>query len=210
MPAGSTNPTCTDCHNTAYFDSHVHGTGTNHTVSYDGGIDQVASGSGCGDCHTPISTWSDITTLHDYNGCATCHSYNGGNGEHNNTPSGTVASVILASDATTCADCHTNKAGQSHGYYDHTTNPAGGLDYEPITVDTDCTTSCHTYTDVVVDIHNDTCTVCHTASIPDLKTTPNLAQFAGTTTACTHCHQTSNDAGFTKPFHGISPSRSMA
>jgi hypothetical protein len=139
MPSAPAN--CSDCH-TAYFDGHATHTATSgHTVSYDGGTaDQVLGGTGCGDCHTPISTWSEIASLHNYAGCGTCHGYDGVTGEFNNTPSGTVASVILTSGATTCADCHTNKAGQQHGYLPHNTD--NGLGYAPITADADCIT-CH-------------------------------------------------------------------
>jgi hypothetical protein len=97
-------------------------------VSYDGGTaDQVSGGTGCGDCHA-VATWTEINTLHNYaplGDCGTCHSYDGTNGEFNNTPSATVASVILASAATICSDCHTDKAGALHGDIDHLTYDGG-------------------------------------------------------------------------------------
>jgi len=80
------------------------------------------------------------------------------------------------------------------------------MDYAPITASSECTT-CHAG-EIVTGIHGGTCTVCHTSTIPGLLSSPNLSQFAGTTTACIDCHQTSNDAGFTTPFHGISSANS--
>ena len=159
MPAGSTNPTCSDCHNTAYFDSHTHGTGSNHTVSYDGGTaDKVLSGTGCGDCHN-VANWTEINTLHNYaplGNCGTCHAYTPATGEFGNTPEGTVASVILVSGATTCASCHTEKAGQPHGGHDATAFSVG----------TDGCDDCHTVpAEGVADMHNSSeCLMCHTAA----------------------------------------------
>jgi hypothetical protein len=136
MPAGSTNPTCSDCH-TAYFDGHAtHTASSGHTVTFDGGtLDQTDGGSPCNNCHgvdggdvgtTVLDSWDEITALHNFNSCGTCHSYDGVTGEHNNTPAGTVASVILASGATTCADCHTEKiTPNQHGDIDHTTYDGG-------------------------------------------------------------------------------------
>ena len=147
--------TCSDCH-TAYFDGHTVHTGSDggHDVAYNATPDQVADGTGCASCHSPISTWSEVVSLHDYNGCATCHSYVGDNGEHKNTPEGTVATVILANDpATICTDCHTEKKNADHGYAPH--NVDNGLGYAPITADADCIT-CHGVSgdNVVTDIHN--------------------------------------------------------
>ncbi|MDF1577260.1 MAG: hypothetical protein P1P81_02325, partial [Desulfobulbales bacterium] len=104
-----------------------------------------------------------------------------------------------------CGECHDAKpqglTDAAHGYYDHATNPAGGLAYAPITASGDCTT-CHAG-EVVTGVHAGTCATCHTATPPDLKSTPNLAQFAGTTTACTDCHSDTNNTGFTVNFHGV-------
>jgi hypothetical protein len=157
-----TQGNCSACH-TAYFEGHATHTGEDfgHDVAYDNsgpGPDQTAGGSGCGDCHTPISTWSEIVSLHDHKAgnCDTCHAYNGGNGEHDNTPAGTVADVIATGTTVTCADCHTNKAGQNHG--GHTIS-----DWDYSADSSDCK-DCHSgfeLTGTIAGVHADQCHLCH-------------------------------------------------
>ena len=68
-------------YDTAYFDGHAtHSSTSGHDVAYDNGVlDQTDSGKACNVCHNPISTWSEVTALHNYNSCDTCHGYNGSN-----------------------------------------------------------------------------------------------------------------------------------
>jgi hypothetical protein len=79
-------------------------------VTFDGGTaDQTDNGDACNTCHgvdgadadtLVLDSWDEITALHDFAGCGTCHAYTEATGEFRNTPEATVASVILASGAT--------------------------------------------------------------------------------------------------------------
>lgn len=206
---------CNACHSgDGYFDTHTHNVG--HTVSIAASDDSMEQGYACSMCHNDagnsLATWASILTEHA-NACATCHDAtrnvcaDAGKCVVGGT---TIQTVIAANSATNCSACHVAKVDSTssnavHGYADHTTNPAGGLAYAPITVNAECL-ACHDPAgtlDVVLDIHGGQCARCHIA-MPTLKGTPNLAQFAGSTTACIDCHATANDTGFTTPFHGVS------
>ena len=131
--------------------------------------------------------------------CATCH---------NSPRQEVIDTIALGSNSGAnpihCLDCHSDKDQTVHdGYYDHTTNSAGGLAYAPITADAACTT-CHSG-EVVVTVHNNTCTLCHT-TVPALKSSnPQLDFNAGVASSnCTTCHNDSNNTGFSVNFHGVS------
>jgi hypothetical protein len=200
---------CQACHGN-YFDSHVHGTGTNHDLTYTPAIDlaQAAPGTPCANCHTPVGglgTWTGIVNEHS-GSCSTCHDYSGATTADATPPVSNNDNAIANNTASTCLTCHAPKETPAeHGYYNHLTNPAGGLSYAPITAVGDCNL-CHRPAgteEVIYDVHGGNCYYCHPGgSPPALQTTPNLNQFAGTTTACTDCHSDSNNTGFTYNFHG--------
>jgi len=171
----------------------------------------------------------DNTVKDGVGSCVNCHYHDSRQGVNTIKYTGnTVADVV--SEASTngwtvnCLDCHYAKETPSvHGltYINHLeTNltaeeGTSGL-YPPIARTLTCA-SCHPHDvdlnggpDPILDVHkNPSCDLCHTSQ-PLLKTTsPNLEQFAdGNSFYCNECHQTSNDAGFSYPFHGMTSSDS--
>jgi hypothetical protein len=174
-----------------------------HTVEVDPVNDlSYNPGQPCTDCHV-VANWSEIEgTEHNVstNGdgsCLTCHK----------SPRQEVIDTIASGTRpTNCLDCHSDKLLTPH-MYDHTTDPAGGLAYAPITADATCTT-CHSG-DVVVAVHNNTCSTCHTTGSALKSSNPKLDFNAGVASSnCTTCHNDSNNTGFTVNFHGTSWSHS--
>jgi len=179
---------CDDCHNSAYFDSHVHGIDggyVDHLVSHQAGVDVGQGGAECNTCHNNsdadgingrFSSWTDILGKHG--DCDACHSYvdNGTPPEADNT------AALTGGAAVTCVDCHTpkeeNAADPSHGGHN-----AADFGWTSTGNNTQATCggggvigACHDYTvntDVVATVHNG-----------------NFAGVLGTT--CQNCHETSS------------------
>ncbi len=86
-------------------------------------------------------------------------------------------SLAIHNVGTTCTACHDTSLGFKPINADHTTHVGSGPN------DTSCAT-CHTWTDVVMDVHKGKCDYCHT-SPPDLKWTPPKAVGIN---YCTDCH----------------------
>jgi len=155
------------------LDTHTHGTGTNHTVSYKvAGLDTLpgtlgdndtswTAQRGCADCHgsSSLVDGTDISGVHT--ACAKCHSYD----DSGATSKALVDAAIAApGTAASCDTCHEEKTPN----VDHGGHAATVFDWTA-----SCgTASCHdsvTNTDIATDLH--TCTTCHASKAGGLGTT---------------------------------------
>ena len=162
------NETCDTCHENR---AEMHDVSA-HVIEL--GAGDLSNGVSCGACHA-VASWIEIEgVVHNVatNGtgsCATCH----------NSPRAVVQSIIVVGpNPTNCLDCHADRAA-AHGNIDHV-----ALGYV-IGGSTSCL-NCHDpgidSNGTVAAIHNNTCSLCHTA-VPNLQ--PGVPAGGGD---CVTCH----------------------
>lgn len=179
---------CVTCH-TAYATGH---SSVAHKVAITAtDLAQAAPGTQCSDCHT-VTAWSDIATLHR-GLCSTCHSATRLTGNPT-APTETVEDIINAQVQVGCLACHWNKkTPATHGGH-----AATDFAWDTGTQSSCGATGCHNSgvnTDVVLNIHHNTCSLCHVNAAGGgarKAGTDGNAILAGTskTAVCTVCHDT--------------------
>jgi hypothetical protein len=198
----ATGGDCGACHDSAYFNSHVHGYDTieyvNHDVIHDPTVDRSQAGgtaNECRDCHNDnggsLASWADIRVEHEtVNGaakvsCDICHNYatNGNQSGDANTPPLADVNTALAGTGTTCVTCHTPKiAPATHG------NPHGPGDTKVKT--TAACLTCHSSptANPVSEVHSDQCGLCHVNPSGGGILIPYLETNLPTGGTCAQCH----------------------
>jgi nitrate/TMAO reductase-like tetraheme cytochrome c subunit len=202
----------------------------------------VSCGDFAQGCHTDytgdstsLNTWTGIKWEHDrtdgtkdgVGSCYTCHMSTKATSDIWNYTN--IQDVIANGVSVQCLNCHKQKeTPNGHGmmYIDHfiQNTVQGSLGYAPLMDPSTAGTAeclvCHATDlvtnggpDVIVDLHNGSCTACHTnqpflndgsAGTPDLNNRAGLGGYV-----CTDCHNDSNNTNFSFPFHGMDPGHSQ-
>ncbi|MEW6429006.1 MAG: hypothetical protein AB1568_13330, partial [Thermodesulfobacteriota bacterium] len=166
---------CADCH-TGYFTGHNHAP---HTVAMRIGID-MSGPHECSACHPFSNDWAGIRALH-LDSCATCHDATRDISKAGPPQGVTVPQLIAAGpDPAGCLDCHFDNGAPHGGHI------PGSFSWEGM-----CQ-GCHDQgaTDIVRDLHGNTCSFCHQNGSPAATLINSAANAVpgAKPHGCTECH----------------------
>jgi hypothetical protein len=184
------NPSsCTACHDEAApYDYNVDFNAHNTTTRDDNHQTNVAATDAqCTDCHGTTNVIS-AALLHNDN-CDACHK--DATGGTDGTLINGAASGFNGTDPVSCAGCHT-LINADFGNAAHT-NTRGDTHGTALQGNAICT-SCHSGADIVVDVHNNTCTLCHVSATDGRF---HYAKLGGGQSYCIDCH-----SGYDTDFDG--------